>query len=141
MVCINTTQGYKDDTENRNTYLDFFRGCATLSVILIHTAFHSGGNYVPYWFANLTLLFDVPVFFFLAGWTLKINVRRGKNDWGGVKGSLGIWYKWLFFILLLEVVLKLSPLWEGFCTVQEFIQAALFFNFAIEELPSIAASI
>ena len=26
--------------KNRNVYLDFFRGCATISVMLIHTAFH-----------------------------------------------------------------------------------------------------
>lgn len=86
--------------KNRNVYLDFFRGCATISVMLIHTAFHSGASYVPYWFANITLLFDVPVFFFLAGWALQINIKRGKNDgWGGIKSSFGLWCKWAFLIL------------------------------------------
>ena len=67
--------------------------------MLIHTAFHSGASYVPYWFANITLLFDVPVFFFLAGWALQINIKRGKNDgWGGIKAVLACGVNGLFLL-------------------------------------------
>ena len=38
-----------------------------VNIVLIHTAFWSGQQYIPYWFSNLILLVDVPVFFFLAG--------------------------------------------------------------------------
>lgn len=128
-------------TKKRNGYLDFFRGCATISVMLIHTAFHSGATYVPYWFANITLLFDVPVFFFLAGWTLQINTKKGKNDWGGVKASVGLWCKWAFFVFLVELVAAIVPFMSGFASVQDLIQALCFFNFTIDKLPSVAASI
>lgn len=130
------------NTKNRNVYLDFFRGCATISVMLIHTAFHSGASYVPYWFANITLLFDVPVFFFLAGWALQINIKKGRNDgWGGVKSSFGLWRKWAFFVILIELAALVLPFIEGFSSIQEVIQALCFFNFTINELPSVAASI
>lgn len=110
--------------------------------MLIHTAFHSGASYVPYWFANITLLFDVPVFFFLAGWALQINIKRGKNDgWGGIKSSFGLWCKWAFFVALIELAAKGLPFINGFSSLQEAIQALCFFNFTINELPSVAASI
>lgn len=53
---------------NRNTYIDMLRGIAALGVIAIHTAFWSGQSYTPIWFQSLTLLIDVPFFFFLSGW-------------------------------------------------------------------------
>lgn len=33
----------------RDNSLDFLRGLAIISVILIHTAFWTGGSYVPSW--------------------------------------------------------------------------------------------
>lgn len=51
----------------RHKEIDILRGLAMVNIVLIHTAFWSGQQYIPYWFSNLTLLVDVPVFFFLAG--------------------------------------------------------------------------
>lgn len=51
----------------RDCYIDFIRGLAALSVVYIHTCFWSGQSYIPEWWSNTALLFDVPVFFLLAG--------------------------------------------------------------------------
>jgi peptidoglycan/LPS O-acetylase OafA/YrhL len=57
----------------RNYYIDFLRGLAAINIILIHTAFWSGSEYVPVWFQSLTLLIDVPLFFFIAGWAFSYS--------------------------------------------------------------------
>ncbi len=53
-------------------YIDLARGICVISIIFIHTVFWSGGNYVPNWVRNLSLLVDVPLFFFLTGCTMSI---------------------------------------------------------------------
>ena len=53
----------------RDLYIDFAKGLATLSVIFIHTVFWSGQFYVPTELRVMSLLFDVPVFFLLSGYT------------------------------------------------------------------------
>ena len=60
-------------SSGRNTYIDFLRGLAAINIILIHTAFWSGSQYVPVWFQSLTLLIDVPLFFFIAGWAFSYS--------------------------------------------------------------------
>jgi fucose 4-O-acetylase-like acetyltransferase len=55
------------ETQERDHYIDIVRGLASLSIIVIHTAFWSGESYVPQYFKSLTLLFDVPAFFFISG--------------------------------------------------------------------------
>jgi len=57
----------------RNYYIDFLRGLAAINIVLIHTAFWSGSQYVPVWFQSLTLLIDVPLFFFIAGWAFSYS--------------------------------------------------------------------
>ena len=52
----------------RDQSLDFLRGLAALSIIFIHTAFWSGEAYVPQAVEALSLILDVPFFFFLSGW-------------------------------------------------------------------------
>ncbi len=52
----------------RNEYIDYLKGIASIGIIAIHTAFWSGQSYTPEWFWNLTLLLDVPFFFYLSGW-------------------------------------------------------------------------
>lgn len=59
--------------EKRDNYIDFVRGLCVISVILIHTVFWSGTSYTPLWMKNLVLLFDVPLFFFLAGATMSVT--------------------------------------------------------------------
>lgn len=52
----------------RDHSLDFLRGLAALNIIFIHTAFWSGEAYVPRTVESLSLILDVPFFFFLSGW-------------------------------------------------------------------------
>ncbi|MEN6594878.1 MAG: acyltransferase family protein [Clostridiaceae bacterium] len=53
--------------------IDFLRGFAAINIVIIHTAFWSGTQYVPMWFQSLTLLIDVPLFFFIAGWAFSYS--------------------------------------------------------------------
>ena len=85
----------------RNYYLDFLRGIAAINIIIIHTAFWSGGNYVPTCIQNLTLMLDVPFFFFLAGWSFAY-VKSCKNI---IKGLAKIQKQYLFFLVLYSGVL------------------------------------
>lgn len=56
----------------RDLYIDAIRGICVISVIFIHTVFWSGMDYVPNWLRNLSLLIDVPLFFFLTGCTMSV---------------------------------------------------------------------
>ena len=55
---------------NRDEALDILRGICVISIVLIHTTFWSGGSYVPQAVQSLSLLIDVPAFFFIAGMAL-----------------------------------------------------------------------
>jgi hypothetical protein len=83
----------KEKTRNYN--IDFLRGIATLCIILIHTAWWSGQEYLPEWFSNLCLIIDVPVFMFIAGISFNYVNSIIKN----IKGLLNNWKKWLYFLL------------------------------------------
>ena len=80
----------------RNNNIDFLRGLATISIIIIHTAWWSGEGYLPRWFSGLTLLVDVPVFMFLAGLSFNYVNSITKN----IKGIIGQWKKWLYFLVI-----------------------------------------
>lgn len=60
----------------RDLYIDFAKGLATLSIIFIHTAFWSGQLYLPTEVRTLSLLIDVPVFFALSGLTSGSNIEK-----------------------------------------------------------------
>lgn len=60
----------------RDLYIDFVKGLATLSVVFIHTTFWSGQGYVSPEMRVLSLLFDVPIFFALSGFTSSGNVEK-----------------------------------------------------------------
>lgn len=53
----------------RAHYIDLVRGICALSIVFIHTCFWSGGAYVPMPMRSISLLLDVPAFFFIAGMT------------------------------------------------------------------------
>ena len=61
----NTHQNTRQNT--RNAEIDILRGICAISIIMIHTTFWSGGAYVPWVVQSLSLLLDVPAFFFIAG--------------------------------------------------------------------------
>ena len=54
-------------TGRRIQSIDVWKGITILSVLNLHTVFWSGSIYLPNWFAWLSLLLDVPVFFFISG--------------------------------------------------------------------------
>lgn len=125
----------------REPYLDFYKGIAAISIIFIHTAFHSGEAYVPHWFSNLTLLLDVPFFFFLGGWGAGISLRSGKNSIIKTLNSIGrILLKWLFFVTFIHILMTALGL-HGFSSIIDYLHALCFFNFSIESLSSVNASI
>ncbi len=55
----------------RDSYIDFFKGFMILWVIHIHTVYWSGHSYIPENVRQLTLLADVPIFFFISGYLTK----------------------------------------------------------------------
>lgn len=89
----------------RNEYIDYLKGIASIGIIAIHTAFWSGQSYTPEWFWNLTLLLDVPFFFYLSGW----GGQYSKKSIEKMLKSLGkIWIKWIYFITLVSILCALS---------------------------------
>lgn len=61
---------------NRDLYIDFAKGLATLSIIFIHTAFWSGQFYIPAEIRVFSLVFDVAVFYALSGITSGSNIEK-----------------------------------------------------------------
>ena len=61
------------EPQKRDNYIDFIKGLAVIAVVFIHTVFWSGGSYVPVFWRNLALLFDVPVFFLMTGCALSLT--------------------------------------------------------------------
>ena len=56
-------------TGEREHYIDLVRGICAVSIVFIHTCFFSGDGYVPRPMRSISLLLDVPAFFFIAGMT------------------------------------------------------------------------
>ncbi|WP_419869449.1 acyltransferase family protein [Chryseobacterium sp. CT-SW4] len=61
---------------NRDLYIDFAKGLATLSIIFIHTAFWSGQFYIPTEVRVFSLVFDVALFYALSGITSGSNIEK-----------------------------------------------------------------
>ena len=62
--------------------IDFWKGITILSVLNIHTVFWSGALYLPDWTKRVSLLLDVPVFFFISGYLLQtpqVNLILGRG--------------------------------------------------------------
>lgn len=55
-------------TEDRDPFVDVFKGIMILWVIHIHTVYWSGYLYIPEGVRQATLLADVPIFFFISGY-------------------------------------------------------------------------
>lgn len=91
---------------NRNYYIDFMRGLAIISVILIHTAWHSGQKYVPEIVRNLTLLYEVPAFFFISGWTYTYIKSKDKY----LKGLLNLQIKYIIYMVIVFILILISQM-------------------------------
>lgn len=97
-------EGTKVIKKERNHYIDTLKGLAIISVIFIHTCFLDGGaTYVPQWFVNLTLLFEVPIFFFLSGWSFSYT-RDNKSY---VKSLILTQIRYMVFISIIVLILNL----------------------------------
>jgi len=83
----------------RNHFIDFLRGLAAINIVLIHTAFWSGMDYVPVWFENTTLILDVPMFFFIAGWAFSYSGSFEKSLAGIFRTHL----KYTIFLILYTI--------------------------------------
>lgn len=92
------------ENKERNHYIDVLKGLAIISVIFIHTAFHSGNSYVPIWFSNFTLLFEVPMFFFLAGWSYSYS--KGNKSY--IQGMIITQIKYKVFMTLIYIAIKIT---------------------------------
>jgi hypothetical protein len=55
----------------RDPFVDWFKGIMILWVIHIHTVYWSGYAYVPEGVRQVTLLADVPIFFFISGYVTR----------------------------------------------------------------------
>ena len=111
----------------RNNNLDFFRGFAILWIILIHTCFHSGDAYVPVIVKTMSLIIDVPVFLFLAGYTFHYTNSFEKN----IKGLLKIYIYYLVFTVIFFIITGIVS--RDQITVPNVINA-LFFKYS-QDLP------
>lgn len=82
----------------RDLYIDWAKGMATLSIIFIHTVFWSGQFYVPTEIRVLSLLFDVPLFFALSGITSGGNIEKTFYRLLRLQITFMIFVTFLFFL-------------------------------------------
>lgn len=62
----------------RDSSIDFFKALTVINILFIHTVWWSGSEYVPKWLAQLSLLIDVPFFFFLSGCSATFSFQKTK---------------------------------------------------------------
>ena len=96
----------------RDQSLDFLRGLAALSIIFIHTAFWSGEAYVPQAVESLSLILDVPFFFFLSGWGGGYARSLKKSLLSLADIYLRYLVFWCLYVALLAA-LRVFPGWGG----------------------------
>lgn len=89
--------------KRRNYYVDFIRGIAIICIVLIHTAWHSGAKYTPEIVRNMTLLFESPMFFFIAGWTYSYSKSTKKY----IKGLIKLQYRYMIYMTIVFIALLL----------------------------------
>ena len=95
---------FNELNKQRNYYIDTLKGIAIILVIFIHTAFHSGEAYVPKWIANYTLLFEVPIFFFLSGWAFSYS----KNNKSYLKSLIITQIRYMIFMIIIFILIKFT---------------------------------
>lgn len=125
-------------SNERDMYLDFYRGIATISVVLIHTVFWSGQKYLTGSMGilhTLVLLIDVPLFVFLSGWSAYYtsDIKRTFDN------LLKIWIQCIIFIIIIDIVCHII-LHPGTLSFQEMLYQ-IFFVGKTPYLPVIASSL
>lgn len=93
----------------RDTFIDVFKGILILWVINIHTIVWSGDSYISDNIQQLFLLMDVPVFFFISGY-----LTKSSNFLSSLKKSLrqflSLYYRYVFISLVLIIFISLGYL-------------------------------
>lgn len=69
----------------RDYSIDFAKGVTVISIIFIHTVWWSGTSYAPDILRQLSLLIDVPLFFFLSGCSATFSFKKEKPFSGLVR--------------------------------------------------------
>lgn len=125
--------------EKRNHYLDFLRGVAAVNIIFIHTVFWSGTSYVPTSLQTLSLILDVPFFFFLSGWAFTYTKSFTKS----IRTLILTYTKYVFFlafyILCLFAVAGLTGADQGI-TAKNLFGNLFFLRFETTALPVVMSS-
>ncbi len=83
---------------NRDLYIDFAKGLATLSIIFIHTAFWSGQFYIEPQVRVFSLVFDVALFYALSGITSGNNLEKTLYRLLKLQITYMIFVTFLFFL-------------------------------------------
>jgi hypothetical protein len=83
---------------NRDLYIDFAKGLATLSIIFIHTAFWSGQFYIPAEVRVFSLVFDVALFYALSGITSGAHIEKTLYRLLKLQITYMIFVTFLFFL-------------------------------------------
>lgn len=99
--------------QTRNHYVDFLRGVAMINIVFIHTVFWSGSSYIPAIMRSLSLILDVPFFFFLSGLISSNKIVLAKT----LHQMLAVYKKYTFFLLFYFGILIVIGLgigrWDG----------------------------
>lgn len=122
-------------TKERDTCLDFYRGIAAISIVLIHTVYWSGGGYLGESILyTLVLMVDVPLFVFLSGWSAFYTSCVEKT----FLNLLKIWFQYAIFILMLDIICNV--IWHSETFSAPNFLAQLVFAGSTAELPVVSAS-
>ena len=120
----------------RDVYLDFYRGIAAISVVLIHTVYWSGEGYLSESILRtLVLLVDVPLFVFLSGWSAYYTADIKKT----FDNLLKIWLQYIIFMVIINIVCHII-LYPGTFSVQRLLYQIAFIG-ETPYLPVIAGSL
>ena len=122
--------------KQRDKYLDFYRGIAVISIIFIHTSFHSGESYVPNLVRTLSLLVDVPFFMFMTGWSAWYS-HNPKHVFHNIVSICGFFF---FFLLIIDFFLVFLDR-PHLNNLNAWLQALLFLDYQVPDLPSVTWSI
>ena len=97
----------------RDYSIDLFRGLACISIVFIHTVWWSGVSYVPEYISQISLLFDVPVFFFLAGQSAYFSLSKS-FPMSGIIRLVGTCLVYSFLIGLIDGS-AIKNIWNILC--------------------------
>ena len=127
--------------KERNSYIDLCRAIAVLDVLAGHTVFWVFFWETPNYLKSLTLLFEVPAFFFLSGWASSLKPPEMKRS---LMSLTRFWMQWIYFILVMAICCVIStrvgyPL-SGAEGPADLIQN-FFFSVSFKGLPIVSISL